>query len=150
MGQSAITIDRQIFQGTAGSGGGTFVVTIPTNAAPYTDQLIRLMARIYTTEASGGHLLNSYAGLSEYVLENKNNTTTAVTAISTSSNPVNSNTAGFILTSRAEVADTAVNTSTAVWTVSSSQATLTVTNNGTGSVAVNVSVIVDIEMVGST
>jgi hypothetical protein len=150
VGQSAVTTDHQVFQGTATSGGGTYVVTLPTNAAPYTDQLIRIIGRAYLTEASGGHLLNSAALIAEYVIENKNNTTTAVTALGTSSNPANSNTAGFELTSRPEVADTAMNTSTAVWTLSSSQAVLTVTNNGTGSVNANVTVVVDIEMVGST
>ena len=150
MGQSTVTFDRQVFQGTATSGGGTFVVTLPTNAAPYTDQAIRLIARTYITSASGSHLVNVAAILSEYVVENKNNTTTAATALATSSNPVNSNTVGFALTSRPGTADTPVNTSTAVWTLSSSQAVLTVTNNGTVSVNANVTVVVDIEMVGST
>jgi hypothetical protein len=135
---------------TVASGGGTLTVQVFTDGNPYTDKLIRLIARVYLTEASAGHLLNSCAILAEYVIQNKNNTTTAVTALATSSNPVNSNTVGFALTSRPEVADTAMNTSTAVWTISSNRATLTVTNNGTGSVNADACVIIDTEYIGST
>jgi hypothetical protein len=150
-GQSGITFDRQVFQfSNVAASGGTAVVTIPTNAAPYTDKVIRLMARVYTTSAASSHLVNAFAGIVEYVVENKNNTTTAAPALSTSSNPINSNTTGFALTSRVETGDTPVSTSTAVWTLVSSEATLTVTNNAaSGSVAVNVTVVVDIEYVGS-
>lgn len=147
MGQSVPTIDRKVFQGTAGSGGGTFVATLTTSAAPFTDQVIRLQARVYLSSASASHLVNGCSLVAEYVVENKNNTTTAVAAITSSANPDNS---GGLVGQHPEVADTAMNTSTANWTLASSNATLTVTNNGTGSVAANVTVVMDIEMVGST
>lgn len=150
MAQSTYTRETVVYQGSATSGGGTFVATLTTSAAPYTDQVLRIWGRAYLTAASASHQTNACAIVAEYVVQNKNNTVTAVTALSTSSNPTNSNTAGFNLTSRPETADTVMNTSTAVFTISSSNVLLTVTNNGSGSVAANVTVVLDIERVGST
>lgn len=150
MAVSNFTRDTQVFQGTATASGGTYVVTLLTDAAPYTDQVIRLTARVYITYPVTAHLDSAAALIAEYVVENKNNTTTAAVPITTSANPVNSDTLGFFLTSRPETADTVVNTSTAQWAMSGSQAALTVTNNGSGSVAVDVTVVLEIERVGST
>lgn len=147
MGQSNVIRDTKVFQGTATNGGGTFTATVVTSAAPYTDRIVRMKATAYLSAASASHLTKVASLVAEYVVANRNNTTTAVTALATSANPDDST---GLLTSRPEVADTEMNTSTAAWTLSSSNAVLTVTNNGTGSVDANVTVVVDIESVGST
>lgn len=147
MGQSIVRRDTKVFQGTAASGGGTFVATLDTSTTPFTDQVVRIQASVYLTQASASHLANAAALIAEYVVENQNNTVTAVAAIAASANPDNS---GGLVGSRVEVADTAMNTSTANWTIASNKATLTVTNNGTGSVNANVTVVMQIEQVGST
>ena len=149
MGQSAVTNDIQVFQSTGASpiaNGGTYVVTLDTSIAPYTDTCIRLIAEVEITAASAAHLSVSCGlPLVEFVVENKNGTVTSVSAIATSSNPINSNTAGFANTSRAAVSESG--TSTAVWTIVSNKATLTVTNNI--GVTANVSVMLKIKYVGS-
>jgi hypothetical protein len=149
MGQSTLTRDSRIDQGTATSAGGTFVATLTTSAAPFTDQLIHIHCRVYTTAASAGHLNTSCCLQAEYVVQNKNNTVSAVTAIAGSTNPLQSTVAG-LQAAWVEAADTTANTSAAAFALSSSNVTMTVTNNGTTSVAVNVTVVWEWEMVGST
>ncbi len=151
MGQSIIRRDTKFNQGPATSGGGTYVVTLLTSGTPFTDQTIRVRVTVFLTSATASHENNGASYLAECVLNNKNNTVTFPAAIATSSNPINSNTVGFELTSRVEASDTAFNTSTVVLTISANNLVITVTNNGSsGSVNANVTVILDIDQVGST
>lgn len=143
---SAFVRDTFLNTGSATSGGGTQVFTFPTNASPYNDHVVRWKFAVYSTSASGGHLSSAAALLAECVTVGKNGTVTFLTAIATSSNPINSNTSGFELTSRVEAADTAEGTSTVVITISTNTLTITITNNGaSGSTPVAIAMITDVE-----
>ena len=147
MGQSSLTDDRQVFQGTA-TASGTFVVTLPTNAAPYTDQLMRFYARAYATQASAGHLSAAGAFTAQAVYVNKNNVVSLVAAFGNSVNPSPSTNANQ-QTGSTQAADATVSSnSSLVFSIVSSQVTITYNNLGTGTD--NVTVVVDSEMVGST
>ncbi len=148
---SVVRRETQVFQQAGVLTGATAVFTIPTDDAAHIDQLMRIMARVYLTAPAAGHLSDEAALLAELVAVNKNSAVTASVPIATSANPVNSNTAGFFLTSRPETRSAGVNTSTAVWTIAANVATLTVTNSASaGGVTADVTAIVDVERVGST
>jgi hypothetical protein len=143
---SAFIRDTFLNTGSATSGGGTMVVNFPTNGPPYNDHVVRWRFAVYSTSGTGGHLGSGAAFLAECVTFSKNGTVTFGTAISTSSNPINSNTTGFELTSRVECADTSLGTSTVVITIATNILTITITNNGSsGSTPVNIAMVTDVE-----
>lgn len=150
MAQSVLVLDKQVFQGSAGVGGGTFVVTLPTNAAPYTDKTIAIRARAFQSHATGGHQDETAFWQAECSVQNANNVCTFETAIG-STNPMNSNTASYG-TSHVQASTTHFNTSTLVFSIDAgNHVVITLTNNaGAGSVAANVTIYVEIEYVGST
>lgn len=151
MGQSVYICDKLLTQGTAGSGGGTYVMTVDTTASPFIDKITRFWVQVYFSHAVASHLNDASALLAECVVVSKTSTVTFLTAVATSSNPINSNTAGFIITSRVEAEDTTMNLNTVVLTIGANKLVITCTNNaGSGSVAANVTVVVDYECVGST
>ena len=90
-------------------------------------------------------------GLSCRILvANKNGTVTLLTAIATSSNPINSNTAGFLLTSRVQASDAAFNTATCVISINGlNQTEITVTNNNGGGINADVTVLPYVRVCGS-
>lgn len=157
MGQSVVTIDRVVSQGTAAPGGGTLTVdyAIPT------DQCARLVAVAILTHANASHLTAAASLRAEYVVENQNGTLSAPSATTnpvTSVNPLDSTVTGeaaahvqatdlgFTNTVSSNLAP-AIN-----WSISGTNARLTITNNSNGasSIAANVSVIIDAILVGST
>lgn len=146
MAQGAAVIDRQVFQGTASSGGGTFVATV---AIP-TDSTCNMRATALMGHATASHLDVSGVVTSEISCANQNGTGVAMTAVG-STNPLNSNTAVYA-NSRPQAQDAHMNTSTLVATVPAGVSVLfTLTNNAaSGSVAANVTIIVDILSVSST
>ncbi len=157
MGQSKASIDYDaVYQGTAAASGGicTFDYPIPT------DQGARLEARVLMSAASGGHL-NAFGSLwAEYVVENKNGTLAAPAAAQCSFNPINSNTVvATSLGGGARVqamdgafkADPAVGPfSSATWSISGTNARLTVTNQSNSAVTANLTVFVKAYIAGST
>jgi hypothetical protein len=130
-------------------GGATGTVDFVLTGVPYENKLIALFAKVIATDAP---ILTKAARLfAEIVVTNKGATVAALTAKTNSSNPINSNTAGFLNTSRVQACDTAFDTATAVWTVvSATTARLTITNNGSsGSTTADFLVVVEIEIAGS-
>lgn len=133
-------------QATGIATAGTTTQTITTSAAPFTDCMVRLKFTAYLSVPSASHLSSSACVLAECVVNNKNNVVTFATAIATSANPMNSNTAGGELTSRPQTSD--AGTSTLVLTISGNNVVATFTNNS-GSTG-NVTIVCDFEYVGST
>lgn len=145
MAQSTVTRDTQTSQGTAASSGGTFNAdyVIPTDKT--------VMMRVYciVSAASASHQASSAALYAEYVVENKNGTVTALAALGSSVNPGNSNTATFVA-AHAQGSDYgASGTVTLTMSVSGLNARATYTNVG-NAVSVNVTIVFDVIIVGST
>jgi hypothetical protein len=137
-------------RGSAAAGGGTFVATIVTSLAPYTNRVVRIRFEIYLSDNIGGPLANGAAYLCEAVVANKNGVVTFLTAIATSSNPVDSDTVGFELTSRPVASDAAFNTATAHLTIDGGNDLLcTVTNNNGGGIAADVIIVPTVTVCGS-
>jgi len=146
VGQSVATIDQgKVYQGTAGASGGTFTADY---AVP-TDQVARLRAECIVSIASGGHLASCASLVAEYVVENKNGTVSAPSAIASSNNPANDTTTTFVA-SAAQASDyIATGAVTLTWSISGTNARCTFTNVGNPS-AVNVTVVIKAILVGST
>lgn len=151
MTQAIIRRETFPFQTAGVTTGNTAVYTIPTNDAAHIDQIMRVKVTAFITAAAAAHLANGAAIVAECVVINKNGTVTFNTAIATSLNPVNSNSAGFALTSRPETADAAVGTSTIVFTIVANVLTITITNSAAaGGVTADITAIVDVDRTGST
>lgn len=151
MAQSAFTFKRKLYIGAAAAGGGTFIADFPIPI----DKGARLEAFVFLSQATSSHL-NNFASLrAEYVVENKNGTLSAPAVVTGSTNPLNSNTAGE-QAAHVEASDAGFNNPgggtfpTAVWTISATNARLTVTNNSSTSIAANVTVEIVARIVGST
>jgi len=139
------TLERVRVKGSAAAGGGTFVLTIPTNAPPYTDQISRFRARVYFTHFTASHLDAGAKLECEAEVQNANNVVTFTAALAGSANPLNSNTAGEAA-AFVQVASASMSLATAIWTIVGNQLTLTVTNNaGAGSVPAVITVVLKIE-----
>jgi hypothetical protein len=150
MAAAAIVIGPlPVQRGTAAAGGGTVVATILTSAAPFTNRIARVRFEVYLSNDAGGPLADGAAYLCEAVIANKAGVVIFLTNIATSSNPVNSNTAGFELTSRPVASDAAFNTSTALLTISANNLLCTVTNNNSGAVAADITVVPTVTICGS-
>ncbi len=146
MGQSSLTIDRQIYTGTAASSGGTFVVNY---GFPTPDQCYYLRATLFGTVASGTHLTGSALLVAECVFEAKNSVLSIVGFLGSSNNPSNSNTTTFVA-AHAQASDfVASGALTLVWTVATPNAVLTFANVGNPA-SLNCTAIIDIMNVGST
>lgn len=115
------------------AGGGTGTVTLPTNAEPYTDRIIRIRFDIYVANAGGGppkHLVDAGAFLAQALVTNKNNVCAFPAALAGSSNPMNASVAQATFP---VASDAAFGTTTAVITINgANQIVLTVTNNNAG------------------
>ncbi len=145
MAQSATTLDKQIFQGTAASSGGTFAASY---AVP-TDQVAYLTAHCIVSRASGGHTADCAALVATQVAVNKNGTTTAPAAISGSANPSNSATTTAVAAQAQASEYNASGAVTLTWSISSPSAVCTYTNVGNAN-GVNVTIVIDAILVGST
>ena len=129
-------------RGAAAPGGGTFVATLIANVPATENTLARIQCEIYLSEAIASVLTNAAAFICEGVIANKEGVVTFLPAIATSANPVNSNTAGFALTSRPIASDVAFATATAVLTVDAGGNLLcTVTNNNGGGIPADVTIV---------
>jgi hypothetical protein len=142
--------DLKVFTGQANASGGTATFDFPVP----TDRLCYLRAVVGGHRADAGHHLLSGAGVcAEYWIENKNGTLAATTAITGSNNPANS---ANRLTANAEASDADYNNAgggtffTAAWSISTTNARLTVTNNSTNASVADISVWLDIWIFGST
>ncbi len=153
MAQSKPTIDYgKVYQGTAAASGGTFTAdyAIPAN------QGARLRAQVFLSAASAGSL-NAFASLTaEYVVSNIAGTVAVPGIIlASSADPLNSNTAGEAA-AFVQATDSAFDNAggglhpTAVWSVSGTNARLTVTNQSVTSIVANVTVVISAILVGST
>jgi hypothetical protein len=154
MAQSKVTIDYgKVYQGTAAASGGTFTAdyAIPTDTGA------RLVAVVLLSAANAAHM-NAFGSLrAEYVVENQNGTLSAPAAVPApgSTNPLNSSTAGEA-TAHVQATDAAFSNSggglypTAVWTISGTNARLTVTNQSVTSIVANVSVVISAIIAGSS
>jgi hypothetical protein len=148
MAQSTAIIDQgKVYQGTAASAGGTFTAdyAIPT------DKAATLRAVCMASHATASHMDGAASLVAEYVLQNKNGTVTAPTAIASSNNPANATTATFVA-SAAQASDAGVwsgGTPTLAWSISGTNGRVTFTNTG-ASATVNVTVIISAIIVGST
>lgn len=145
MGQSVFTIDRQVSQGTAANGGGTFA---PTYAVP-TDKMVKLYAHCLVTRASASHLADCACLSAAYVAVNKNGTVTAPAALTNSTNPSNSNTTTFVASDAQASEYGGSGLVTLTWSVVGTDAVCTFTNVGNPS-TVNVTIVIEAYIVGST
>jgi hypothetical protein len=133
--------DKQAFKLTGiTSGGGTATASVPIP----TDTICVLQAKVVMVHSTGGHLDHGAGLWAEYVVYNANGTLTAPGAITSGNNPANNTTTTFVA-AHAQGSD--INSigganPTAAWTISGTNAVLTVTNNYTA--AVDAVVYVDI------
>lgn len=118
MAQSTPTKHEIVKQfATTASGIATF--DIPTT----TDQVQRIKVYCIASSATASHLSAGGAWVAEYVVENKNGTVTAISAVGSSNNP---SSFANLAASNAEAGDTAFVNTTGVWSVSGTNARLTV------------------------
>ncbi len=118
------------FSGIASGSSATLDVPVPTDEALYLD------ATVIMVNASSSHLGGSAGLRATYFVANKNGTVAAPAVLTGGVNPANSNTTG-LLGAEAEGSD--INSGggtnpTAIWTVSGTNARLTVTNQYSSSV----------------
>lgn len=153
MGQSLPIIDLgKTYQGTAAASGGTMTAdyAIPT------DTVARLRAVVILSSASASHLSAGASLCAEYVVQNKNGTLSVPgVVLAGSADPLNSSTAGEAA-AFVQATDSGFDNAggglhpTAAWTISGTNARLTVTNQSVTSVVANVTVIISAIIVGST
>ena len=146
MGQSICKVDLgAVYQGVSTSAGGTFTAdyAIPT------DQVARLRAECIVSSATSSHLAACASLMAEYVVENKNGTLSAPSAISSGLNPANNSSTTFVA-SGAQASDyVATGAVTLTWSISGTNARCTFTNVG-NTISVNVTIVISAILVGST
>jgi hypothetical protein len=153
MAQSAYQKKMKLFTGTAAASGGTFVADF--DLASFVDKGVRIEAFVFGSAATSSHLHDFASLRAECVAANKNGTVAFSTTSSGSANPLNSNTAGEAA-AHVECSDAGFNNAgggtfmTAVWTISTTKARLTVTNNSVTSITANITVEMIVRIVGST
>lgn len=101
-----------------GSGNVTYDIPIPT------DRVVRLFAVTMCGTSGSGHITNGAAVCAEAVFKNNNGTVTLCAATGSSANPMNSNSTNYYL-AHAQASDLSIS---ALWTVSSTNARLTISN----------------------
>lgn len=145
MAQSKVTVEHgKVFQGTVTNGGGTFTADY---AIPI-DQAAHLKADCLLTRATASHLAGTACVNCDYVVENKNGTLATPAAIASGNNPANNTTTTYVAASAQANDDVASGTIIAAWSISTTNARVTVTNNTAATY--NVSVVVTGILVGST
>ncbi|HEY1956059.1 MAG TPA: hypothetical protein VGH28_10605 [Polyangiaceae bacterium] len=123
-----INVDQKVCTGTAAASAGTMTCDYATT----TDRATRLVANVGMSALATGHLTATSFITCEYVVENKNGTVSAPTAITSSNNPSNNTTSTFVA-AHAQASDSAfasTGPSTCVWSISGTNARVTVTNQG--------------------
>jgi hypothetical protein len=105
--------------------GGLFAFDYPIA----TDTVTRIHAVINGAHITTGHVDKGVSLYTQCAVKSANGTLTFLTAVATSANPLNSNTAGIVVAD-VQAYDDNFSTCTAVWTISGTNARLTVTNNG--------------------
>lgn len=125
MAQSTPTKHEIVMQfATTASGVATF--DIPTT----TDQVHRIEVYCIASSATASHLTAGGSWVGQYVVENKNGVLSAPIVVGSSINPANFSN---LQTSNAEAADSTFNSTTGAWSISGTNARLTVSLiNGTG------------------
>lgn len=143
---TAIVVDQKICTGSAAGAGGTMTCDYPTT----TDRAVWIEAKVGLSAISAGHLANAGLITCEYVVENKNGTVSAPPAIANTAgatigvNPAN-NTSSTFVQAHAQAGDTAFGGTgggttplTCAFTISGTNARLTVTNPGSSTADVTV------------
>lgn len=154
-----ILLDKKVCTGTAASGGGTFTCDY---AVP-TDKAIHIVADVGMTALDAGHLYGAAGFSCDYVVENNNGMLNVPTAATTNSqlgaNPVPAMPTGTATTLRSHFTERAEGvdglfynsgsgtSSTCTWSISSTNARVTVTDTGT--VGADVTVYVTAFVFGS-
>jgi hypothetical protein len=138
---TAVVVDQKVCKGTAAASGGTMTCDYATTL----DRATRLVAHVGLTNFAASHLANAGFVTCEYVVENKNGTVTAVPTFGSTINPANENTATFVA-AHAQGSDTAFSNSgggtfpQCRWSISTTNARVTVTNNSVTSITADVTV----------
>jgi hypothetical protein len=138
---TAILVDQKVCTGAAAAAGGTMTCDYATT----TDRATRLIANVGLSNFSAAHLANAGFITCEYVVENKNGTVTAPAVFGSTVNPANENTATFVA-AHAQATDSAFSNPgggtfpQCRWTISGTNARVTVTNNSITSVTADVTV----------
>lgn len=138
---TAIVVDQKVCKGTAAAAGGTMTCDYATTI----DRATRLVASVGLSNFSAAHLANAGFITCEYVVENKNGTVTAPAVFGSTVNPANENTATFVA-AHAQATDSAFSNPgggtfpQCRWTISGTNARVTVTNNSITSVTADVTV----------
>jgi hypothetical protein len=147
MAVSVEILDKQVLGPlTTGAGGvATFNIVCATP-----DRVYRIMVNVYAVLASAGHLLTCGSWVAEFVVSNKAGVLAAVAVVPSSTNPMN-----FVnfVPSRVEAADPNFSLTTGAFTVSGTNAVLTVTvlnAGGADQSGVSVFCVATIEYCGAT
>ena len=125
---TAIVADQKVCTGSAASSGGTFTC----DYASTTDRATWVFARAGMTALTTGHLNATGMIFCEGVFENKNGTLSLATAQTSSNNPASNTTTTYVAT-HAQGADAAfvgAGPPSCVWSVSGTNARVTITNTG--------------------
>lgn len=143
---TSIVVDQKICTGSATGAGGTMTCDYPIT----TDRATWLEAKVGLSNLSAGHLANAGLIDCEYIVENKNGTVSAPPAIANTAgatigvNPAN-NTSTTFVQAHAQAGDTAFGGTgggttplTCAFTISGTNARLTVTNPGSSTADVTV------------
>lgn len=138
-------VDQKLCTGSATSGGGTLTCDYATT----TDRAHRVLALVGMSNLSASHLQNGGFITCEAVFENKNGTLSLTTAQASSNNPSNNSTTTFVA-AHAQGLDAAfvgAGPSTCVWSVSTTNARVTVSN--LGATTADVTILVQVFTWGS-
>lgn len=133
----------------AASGG-----TMTCDYATTTDRAYRLTALVGMSNFSASHLNATASIFCEYVVENKNGTLSAPAAITSSLNPAAENSTTYIA-AHVQASDAAFNNAgggtfpSCRWTISGTNARVTVTNQSVTSVTADVTVLIQAFVFGS-
>lgn len=125
---TAMVGDQKVCTGSAASSGGSMTC----DYASTTDRASWVLARVGMSAITTGHLSTTGLLFCEAVFENKNGTLSLATALASSANP-QGNTSTTFVASHAQAADSGfvgAGPPTCAWSVSGTNARLTVTNTG--------------------
>lgn len=125
---TAIVVDQKVCTGSAAASGGSMTC----DYASTTDRGSWVIARASMTALTTGHLSATGLLFCEAVFENKNGTLSLATALASSANP-QGNTSTTFVAAHAQAADSAfvgAGPPTCAWSVSGTNARVTITNTG--------------------
>ena len=125
--------------------GGTTVCDYPVT----TDRAYRLVANVGLANLTASHLNAAAFITCEYIIENKNGVLSAPGALTGSNNPSNNTTTTFVA-AHAQASDfpTAGSGPTCAWTISATNARVTITNNS-NSLTADVTTVIQATQFGS-